>query len=487
MSTQTYSIHPTQPLSALRQQAVGRHLSELRTPALIIDRSIVRRNCHRMQRIAAEWGATLRPHLKTHKTPEASLLQLRTDAGSSAAAIVSTLAEVRGVVDHLVGAQSDYAVRDLLYGLPITPDKIAELLHLRRLARTKDDRFQLRIIVDQPDQVEAVERYLASQPSELDRNHGPLTVFVKLETGSVRAGVLPHSQRFERLVRTVLASPHVGLFGLYGHAGHSYGARSIEAAQQHLKEELRAVTVAGHVVERLRTEAGVERSGPDSRHASPLVLSVGSTPTAGAAKLESVTTMLKAMDLAPSGTYELHAGNYAFLDLQQLATRANSTSPTSAADAAMTVLATVVSEYPQRGSSAEHGIGEWSATGLAVEGDEALCDAGGIAMSKDTGPWPGYGHVVWPASKIGWRLARPSQEHGVLDVRPGGKEEWRSMWDWKGAEEHGGAEALRVGERVRILPQHACMTAANHQVYYVVEGDEGGERVVDVWRPWKGW
>ena len=133
-------------------------------------------------------------------------------------------------------------------------------------------------------------------------------------------------------------------------------------------------------------------------------------------------------------------------DMQQYAT--SLVSPT---ELAVTVLARVVSLYPHR--------------------NEAMCDAGALAMSKDTGPLPGFGHLISPPHATNWDLGRISQEHGTLVHRPG--------VDLKDVEK------LKVGDVVRIVPQHACLTCAAYPWVYVVE--EGKDEVVDVWVPWKGW
>lgn len=124
----------------------------------------------------------------------------------------------------------------------------------------------------------------------------------------------------------------------------------------------------------------------------------------------------------------MHAGNYAILDLQQLATSV-------AGDVhrvAITVLCSVTSTYPQR--------------------TEAMIDAGGIALSKDTGPFAGHGHVVWPQSLRGWHVARVSQEHGVLGLREGDAQRWNSEWQTDG-EIAAAPSAPCVGDLVRIVPQ----------------------------------
>lgn len=99
-----------------------------------------------------------------------------------------------------------------------------------------------------------------------------------------------------------------------------------------------------------------------------------------------------------------------------------------------------------------------------------MCDAGAIAMSKDTGPSGTFGEIVG----TGWRLGRISQEHGTLvqDASSG-----QSL------------TKLNVGDLVQIVGQHACLTLAAHPWYYIVdsEGEGVGLVVEDVWSSWKGW
>lgn len=139
-----------------------------------------------------------------------------------------------------------------------------------------------------------------------------------------------------------------------------------------------------------------------------------------------------------------HAGNYCLLDSQQVAT-----SLVDYSRCAMFVGATVLSTYPDRG--------------------EALCDAGAIAMSKDTGPIPSYGPVVSPSELSGWTLGRTSQEHGILCAPQDNTAASRSP---------------KVNEYVQVVPQHACLTAAQHSWFLIVDG---GEEIVDIWIPCKGW
>lgn len=102
------------------------------------------------------------------------------------------------------------------------------------------------------------------------------------------------------------------------------------------------------------------------------------------------------------------------------------------------------------------------------ERHEALCDAGAIAMSKDTGPETGFGPVTAPEALDGWHLGRISQEHGILVA---------------GADKHELA-LPQIGSFIRLVPQHACLTAAQHSWFLIVDGSD---EIVDIWVPCKGW
>jgi D-serine deaminase-like pyridoxal phosphate-dependent protein len=259
------------------------------------------------------------------------------------------------------------------------------------------------------------------------------------------------------LLKSTLESPAISIYGFYCHAGNSYASKSLPEASSFLSDEVNAVNLASQLALDL-----LGSSPSASRHTHPFVLSVGSTPTAHAFSSTAVSKLASLLN----GTLELHAGNYPFCDLQQLAT--SLIPPTSIAQR---IIASVISYYPGRGEN---------------DSDEAMCDAGAIAMSKDTGPWPGFGDVIrihrpraggssgasegWQEN--GWRLGRMSQEHGIM-VR---KDPSIPIPE---------EERLELGAVVEIVGQHACLIAAAYPWYYVVE--DGGDKVVDVWVPWKGW
>jgi len=263
-----------------------------------------------------------------------------------------------------------------------------------------------------------------------------------------RAGVVTDSPAFKPLVEKIIASPHLSLYGFYCHGSSSYGSTSLDQATSVLSREVESANRAAE----LAREILADTRSPGYQNVE-FVLSVGSTPTAHAAS----TATRQKVDSLLHGKLELHAGNYPMLDLQQL-----HTSLIQPERIAQRVLATVVSYYPGRGVNGS---------------DEALCDAGAIAMSKDTGPSGGYGDVI---GKM-WRLGKISQEHGVL-VQSDGERTLNS-------ERAASSEGLQVGEQIQIVGQHACLTAAAYPWYYVVDSSvkDGESTVVDVWIPWKGW
>ena len=142
------------------------------------------------------------------------------------------------------------------------------------------------------------------------------------------------------------------------------------------------------------------------------------------------------------GVTEIRPGNYIFFDQFQ-----NSLGSCSADQIVVSVLTTVIGAYPQHNT--------------------LLVDAGALAMSKDPGATrpenPGYG-VVKGHPQL--KLSSLSQEHGkITSDRP---------IDFQN---------LSIGTRLRIVPNHSCVTAALFDRYHVVENS----RVVAEWEPVRGW
>lgn len=333
-------------------------------------------------------------------------------------------------------------------------------------------------MVDHEEQVK-----LLTQLASKAGGNRPL-VFLKVNMGSNRAGVIPGSASCASLVNALLLAEAVGacvFWGVYSHAGHSYASRRDWEAMGVLGAEFAALHDVATAIRKDRPE-------------HPLVLSVGATPTtttlhhpdfaAGAEDTTATTGRIKdliARMRADGLALEVHAGVYPTLDMQQLAAHACDATYLNADAVAVTVLAEVASVYPGRGADGS---------------TEAVVNAGCLALGRepceDMGevkgqhynswgilkPWAGVDNVVpgpgFPAVHGGWQVARISQEHGVLAWRPvSGVPETR----------------LDVGQRVRIWPNHSCITGAGHPWYLVVDSRNAGreDEVVDVWVRWNGW
>ncbi|KAJ3841373.1 putative serine dehydratase domain-containing protein [Lentinula raphanica] len=427
--TQTpYDFTTLPSKSSLVSHFVGRELDELRTPALIIDRKVFAENCAAMHSKAKQWGTAFRAHLKTHKTVEGTRLQMISSADRTNAVVVSTLMEAWEVARG--GLFKDGTVKDLLYGLPIAGNKVADLSHL--WDEVAQDGGIIRLLIDHPDQIKFLEECESKR-----QNPRKWSVFVKIDGGQKRAGVSPGTSTFDNLVNALLISPAISIYGFYAHAGNAYASTSLDQASSFLSAEVESVNAGAELTMKIASDLGVDLAGRS------FVLSVGSTPTAHAASAETRAKLSSLLQ----GSLELHAGNYPMLDLQQ-----EHTNLIDRSKVAQRVRVTVVSYYPGRGLNGT---------------DEVLVDGGAIAFSKDTGPSGSFGEVIG----TNWKLGRISQEHGTL-TREGPV----------------GNEVLKVGDEVEIIGQHACLIAAAYPWYYVVDSDvSGGKEVVDVWVPWKGW
>lgn len=393
------------------------------TPYFEVHCDTVARNCEAMRAVAQTLGVGLRPHVKTHKTVEGALLQVggRRDAG----VVASTAAEVR----LLAGA----GFRDITYGVPVAPAKLDALLDAAGAA-------ELTFLVDGRAAAEA----LAAHP------RAPLQAFVKVDGGYHRAGVRPAAAADVAAWAAALAG-RVLWRGVYAHSGDAYAASPCAngcSNDEALAATRREAAAASAVARALRA-AGV---------ASPIV-AIGSTPAAGALR-RRVADVADVADVAVAGgrgldlgldlVNEIHPGNYVFYDRHQLEIGACGPD-----EVAVRVVARVVGVYPER--------------------NEALVDAGALALSKDPGPAHLYREPG--AAPCGYGLvdgmpdvcvASLSQEVGKLTSRSGAPLPW---------------DKLRLGALVRIMPNHSCLAAACFHEYVVV----GGGRAELRWAPCHGW
>jgi D-serine deaminase-like pyridoxal phosphate-dependent protein len=265
-------------------------LTEIATPAFLVDRDIVQRNCTRMRDKAAASGVVFRPHVKTHKTVEIGRMQ---HAGGTGPITVSTLAEAE--------AFAAAGFRDITYAMPIAP---AKLPRVAALARRID---RLGILIDSDVALRAVESFGFT-----------FDVFLKVDCGYHRAGVDPASPDTVRLAVALARSERVRFQGLVAHAGHSYNVHDASEVARVAAEEALCLT---------RFRAALSAEGVRDAFRS-----VGSTPTASVAGRFT-------------DCEEVRPGNYVFFDAFQ-----NALGSCALEDCAVSVLTTVVGSYPDRGA-----------------------------------------------------------------------------------------------------------------------------------------
>ena len=250
-----------------------------------------------------------------------------------------------------------------------------------------------------------------------------IPTLIEIDVDDHRSGVKPEAIADLKAIADALIDG-AAIAGVMTHAGESYElntqAGRIEAARAEAELTLAAANA-------LR----------DAGHACPIV-SVGSTPTAFA-------------PIERPGVTELRAGVYMFFDLVQAGIGA-----CRSTDIALSVLTTIIGH--QRAKN-------W-----------IIVDAGWMALSRDRGTANQpvdqfYGLVCDEAGTILENLVvlRTNQEHGVISVRPGCE---------------GTVPDLPIGARLRILPNHACATAAAHDRYHVLD-ETGG--ISNIWPRFNGW
>jgi len=263
-------------------------------------------------------------------------------------------------------------------------------------------------------------RFLAERAKVAQRH---FDVLIEIDSDGHRSGVKPDAPELIEIGQ-FLEGAGLPVKGVLTHAGSSYDAFTVDAIRAMAEQERAAVV---HAAERLRA-AGM---------ACPVV-SVGSTPTALFAEhLEGVT--------------EVRAGVFVFFDLVMAGLNVCQTD-----DIALSVLATVIGHQREKG---------WT-----------ILDAGWMAMSRDRGTEKqpldqGYGVVcdLDGCPLDDFILVGANQEHGIMAHRSGKVD---------------GALHLPVGTQVRILPNHACSTAAQYGHYNVLGT---GHEIIASWPRFSGW
>jgi D-serine deaminase-like pyridoxal phosphate-dependent protein len=248
-------------------------------------------------------------------------------------------------------------------------------------------------------------------------------VLIEIDTDGHRSGIKPAQDELLHVARA-LHEGGMRLAGVLTHAGSSYDFDTQEQLAAVAEQERAGCVLAA---ERLRAA-----NFPCDD------VSVGSTPTALSAEhLEGVT--------------EVRAGVYVFFDLVM-----SNVGVCTPDEIALSVLTTVTGHQSEKG---------W-----------AIVDAGWMAMSRDRGTQTqrqdyGYGQVCSVDGTLipGYVLTGANQEHGVLARQ--------------GEFDPNIAKRFPIDTQLRILPNHACATAAQFSEYCAI--DERGS--LAIWQRLRGW
>jgi D-serine deaminase-like pyridoxal phosphate-dependent protein len=201
--------------------------------------------------------------------------------------IVSTLAEAYGakpLIDEGIIKEVRFSSPcvpsaltrvQLLYGLPIGPSVLPELDLISLTVCTL-------IIIDHPSHVSLLSNFVRCSQNKAK----PWSVFIKIDLGAHRAGLPVDSPALTELLLLVEQEPLIELYGFYAYASHAHCTGSVADAEGILDKQIsELLTVSSLVKDKEK----------------PLVLSVGSSPTARVIK--------PLQEKLPANiTLEVHAG-----------------------------------------------------------------------------------------------------------------------------------------------------------------------------------
>ncbi len=259
-------------------------IEELDTPVLVVDLDVMERNLRRAADYTRAHGLGLRPHTKTHKTPEIALRQVELGA---VGITVAKLGEAE--------VMADAGLQDILIAYPLIG-----AVKMRRLVALSD-RARLMVALDSDECATQISRAMAAAGRSIG-------ILVEADTGMRRCGVAVGPD-LVNLCRRVIDLPGLEFAGVQVYQGHTGGTPE-ERARKVAEENVRL-----HRLYDTLAAAGI----------SPRVVSGGSTPS---------LALMHLLD----GITDVRPGTYVFNDRNTLSVGA-----CALEDTAAHVLATVVS------------------------------------------------------------------------------------------------------------------------------------------------
>lgn len=252
-----------------------------------------------------------------------------------------------------------------------------------------------------------------------------IPVLLEVDCDGHRSGLRPEPSDIVPLARLLSESQGAIFRGIMTHAGGAYECKSIASIHAAAIRERDVMVGLAATLAAQGLPCGI--------------VSIGSTPTA-------------ILGESFHGVTEVRVGVFVFNDLTMV-----NLGVCELRDVALSVLTTVIGHRPSAG--------------------QIVTDAGWMALSADRGTQgqpADYGYGLVCDGLTGRPLddlivAGTNQEHGLLGRRAG---------------EPLDLSQFPVGRLLRILPVHACATAAAHASYHVTDGPS---TVVAEWQRCSGW
>lgn len=296
------------------------------TPALLVHQDIMMNNIEKVQKMADVVGVKLRPHTKTHKTPEIAKLQVK--AGAVGIAVAKT-AEAEIMVEN--------GLRDVMIANePVGSDKMERIAKLSQKA-------EITFGVDCVQHIKDADRVFANFSI-------PAKVMIEIEVGENRSGVV-EEETLREIARAIKESKHVQLKGIFSHDGFSYKASNQDDARMcGIKAQKRTLQMAEILI---------------SEGLNPDVVSIGST-----------TSVLLGCTILP-GITEIRIGTYVFMDASQALAVEDKNFSTCAA----TILLSVISKPTKK-----RVVFDGGAKALTMQKrTQGITENKGLGIIKDSG------------------------------------------------------------------------------------------------------
>ena len=226
---------------------IGKSVTYIDTPALVIDLDAMKRNLVRMSEFAKKHGIRWRPHAKMHKS--VMLAKIQAKAGAVGVCVQKTseaeALAAGGVLDIYISNQV------------VAPAKLKRVAALAKTAAAQGG--QLAIAVDSG---EGVIR-LAKAMTDARGGSGVGTVidvFVEIDVGHGRCGVEPGSAALN-LVMEIRKHPALNFAGLQAYNGRAQHVRSASGRRDAITKVVDAVLMTRHLIEGQGIAVGLVTGG----------------------------------------------------------------------------------------------------------------------------------------------------------------------------------------------------------------------------------